>query len=205
MTMALVGPIPQWVAPKDAISPPLTRTSYGLAVLQICDYWGRNKPEELQWLVKSIANERISEDIPVLTIPPTKPATPRIGEFGKRGCDCCATRVYRVDEDGKRVATTKKTYVRLATGSFKCVFSNRTEVLDLCSACAFRDAYIKWSGNFSPKLLRCDLVATYDREKNGTRLHFQLSPNVYEMVLKKITTYLGVSDEDRVERTQHAG
>lgn len=204
MSVALVGPIPQWAAPRDAIAPPQTKTSYTWAILHIARCWRDSKPQELEWFVKSTCNARISDDIPVNTIPETSPASPRVGEFGKRGCDCCATRIYRTNEAGHKVATERRSYIRLATGSFRCTFSNDVRLMDLCAICAFREAFIKWNGAFTAKLEKVELMVTYDREDKGDRVSFYFSPSMYEKALELATTKLGIRDEEMIPTEQEA-
>ncbi len=53
------------------------------------------------------------------------------------------------------------------SGVWKCEFSNITQLMMLCAPCAFADAHAKWTGFFSRKILRIDLVSTLTYQSNS--------------------------------------
>lgn len=50
------------------------------------------------------------------------------------------------------------------SGIWRCEFKGYVKVLPLCAACGLREAFAKWNGFFSPKLLQVDLLVTLTYE-----------------------------------------
>ena len=46
------------------------------------------------------------------------------------------------------------------SGLWRCEFTNGTWPMLLCAACAFHGAHAKWTGFFSRKIIRIDLMTT---------------------------------------------
>ena len=46
------------------------------------------------------------------------------------------------------------------SGLWRCEFSNGVWPMLLCAPCAFADAHAKWTGFFSRKIIRIDLMVT---------------------------------------------
>lgn len=64
---------------------------------------------------------------------------------------------------------------KAATGLWMCKFSSsstpffRVEIRPLCASCGLSDAYQKWNGFMSPKLLRIDLFLTISAPEGDHR------------------------------------
>ena|SRR5687768_782403 len=56
------------------------------------------------------------------------------------------------------------------SGLWKCEFSNGVWPMLLCAGCAFHDAFAKWTGFFSRKILRIDLMCTLTYPSNTEQL-----------------------------------